>query len=80
MQFATVFKLLLASLVVGLLMMGFDLSPGEFYEGILDGVLTVWRWVVELIGGEWGRALLAGATVVVPAWLIFYFVRRRFSR
>lgn len=72
--FATVVKLVLASILVGAAMAYFDVQP-----------LSVWRWLAERVGDVLAdirahatRAftyLLLGAVVVVPIWLLFYVWR-----
>lgn len=87
MRVLTVLKLLGASLAVGLLMTAFDVAPGDVYDGLARWLvagwrwfLDAWRWLVGQLGGRIVASLLAGATIVVPLWLLFRFVRLRRRR
>ncbi len=72
--FATVFKLLLASFLVGLVLAFFDVTPREVlaWAGNLAREIAAdfWGWV------SWALSyVLIGAVVVVPVWAVFYFLR-----
>lgn len=64
-----VVKLLLISLLVGFLMAMFNLQPFQIVESAI-------RFVTNIIDtgfaafGEFGRYIVAGATLVVPIWLV----------
>lgn len=76
----TALKLLLASVVVGAVMMLFDWSPEDIYLGAWNLLKWAWNRLVELLGGQWGAAVLAGASVVVPIWAILAVIRHRRRR
>ncbi len=75
----TLFRLLLASLAVGLLLSFFDLRPEELLRGLGDAVADSFGTVVALV--RWAIPyLLLGAVVVAPVWLaaaLWRAVRRR---
>lgn len=77
--FATILRILLASLVVGMAMAWFDVQPGDILNwltGSLDDVLAnAQAWIGWTI-----KYVLLGAVVVVPIWGLWYllqFLRRR---
>lgn len=70
----TVFKLALVSLLVGLVMSWFDITPANildnFGETVVKGyeLATGWlRWMVPYI--------LLGATIVIPIWALLALLR-----
>ncbi len=70
----TVVKLLLASLVIGMLMAWFDASPIDVFVWARDGLRDAFG--DALAWAQWGvKYVLLGAIVVVPVWLAFYLIR-----
>ncbi len=76
---ATVVKLLLLSLAVGIVLAFFDISPhnillhfGESVRRLFSLIESTVRWTVPYI--------LLGATVVVPIWLIMLLWRKSQNR
>ncbi|MCB1883880.1 MAG: hypothetical protein KDG89_07780 [Geminicoccaceae bacterium] len=72
--FGTVVKLLLASLVVGMVMAYFEASPVDvFYwarDNLRDALGDLFGWA------QWSVTyVLLGAAVVVPVWLVFYLIK-----
>ena len=66
---ATVVKLVLASLVIGLVLSVLDVDPEALLENIGGTVQKIFEVLVSLI--EWTIPyILLGAVVVVPIWLI----------
>jgi peptidoglycan biosynthesis protein MviN/MurJ (putative lipid II flippase) len=68
---STLLKLLIASLVVGLVLSWLDIRPQDILK---DFGATIER-IYHLFAGfvSWaGRYILLGAVVVVPLWLIFF--------
>ena len=66
----TVFvKLLLVSLVVGALLMWLEIRPADLFHGVLNFIKRIYALgfgaVRELLD-----YIVAGAVIVVPAWLI----------
>ncbi len=65
-------QLLAVSLVLGLMLVSLDITPGS----LLGAVTDIGPSLQSLGGGLWrtgeilGACLLAGGAIVVPAWLI----------
>jgi ABC-type arginine/histidine transport system permease subunit len=66
----TVVKLLIASLIVGLVMAFLDVTPlglirnlGENFEKMFSAAVSAASWAITYI--------VMGAVIVVPIWLIF---------
>lgn len=71
---STIVKLALISLLVGIALAFFDISPRALVENlggtvveIYEVVLSFFRWAAEYI--------LLGAVVVLPIWLVFFLIR-----
>lgn len=71
---STLIRLFILSLVVGLLLSAFDVSPesllgtiGGTVESIFDAVAAAVVWAVPYV--------LIGAVVVVPVWLVLAALR-----
>jgi hypothetical protein len=71
----TIFKLLAASLVVGLVMHWFDITPrtlvahfGETVERLFREMASFAGWAIDYV--------LIGAVIVVPIWLIGFLLKR----
>lgn len=72
--FATILRILLASLVVGMAMAWLDIQPADLLHwvtGNIDEALArAQAWVV------WGvKYVLLGAVIVVPIWAVGYLLR-----
>jgi hypothetical protein len=72
---STIVKLLVASLIVGLLMRWFDVTPrtlianfGETIARTFDRLAHFAGWAVDYV--------LLGAVIVVPVWLVWFLVNR----
>lgn len=76
MRLGTIVKLIVASLAVGLLMAFFNITPMGVYRGLLDGIVWLWDEGVEAFG-NYGAVILAGASIVVPLWLLNQALKRR---
>ena len=75
-----VLKLAVISLVVGLLMSFFDVTPADLIRNAWATVQRAWELVVDFV--QWGgKYILLGAVVVVPIWgliqLLNYFSKRK---
>ena len=75
----TILKLLVASLVVGAIMMWLNVDAlgllrwaGDALHGLAQNLGAIFRWAIAPV--------LIGATVVVPIWLIMLAVRKMKSR
>lgn len=71
----TILKLLAASLLVGLVMRWFDITPrsllanfGATVERMFDALARFAGWAIDYI--------LVGAVVVVPIWLVIALIDR----
>ena len=75
----TLFRLLLAALVVGLLLSAFDLRPEALLRALGDSVANAFGELVEAV--RWAIPyVLLGAVVVAPVWLamtLWRAVRKR---
>jgi len=64
-----VWKLVIASLLVGLGLDYFNISPADLIHDIPDTVSRVYDAVIRLV--TWGgKYVLLGAIIVVPVWLL----------
>ena len=64
----TLFRLLLASFAVGLLLSVFDLRPEELLRSLDDNVREIFAKAVDLV--RWAIPyVLLGAVIVAPIWL-----------
>lgn len=62
-------RLLLLSLLVGILLAWLDLRPADLWDWAVD----LWRWMTESLFGSLTRAtdyVLLGAAIVVPVFLL----------
>lgn len=69
-------KLIVLSLVVGLVMSAFHFTPWDIYYGLRDAVLQVWHMGFDAIGRFFGYVLL-GAAIVVPAFVVIRLLSYR---
>lgn len=65
-----IWKLIIASLCVGLMLSFFNIDPVELIQNvpetfgkIIDAILSVINWA--------GKYILLGAIIVIPIWFIF---------
>ena len=76
---AVLFRLIVVSLIVGVLLMWLDINPSD----ILDGFRRFFRHLWSLGFGAIGQAadyILAGAAIVVPVWLVLRLMNMRGMR
>ena len=67
-------KLLVASLIVGLIFRALDIHPRALLRDIPDVIRDVFRLIVQI--ADWGIPyVLLGAVIVVPVWLLFTLFR-----
>lgn len=70
----TVARLVVLSLIVGLILSFFDISPQGLLRNMGATVEKIFSLVATFI--EWSLSyILIGAIVVVPIWLILWLVR-----
>ena len=75
----TVIKLAIACLLVGLVMLVLGLGPSD----ILGSGKRIVDWFIETFAGfvsGAGTYILLGAAVVLPIWLILYFLKAARNR
>lgn len=66
--FSTLTKLAIGSLLLGLLLSFFSVSPRKLLEGLGDTALEIFDIIAGMM--EWAvQYILIGAIVVVPVWL-----------
>lgn len=71
---STIIKIVVASLVVGMMLTLFDIQPQDLMRNLGDTVVDIFNIVVDLV--EWSvQYILIGAVVVVPIWLIRVAIR-----
>jgi hypothetical protein len=66
---AVIFRLVLLSILVGVVLAAVGLDPWDIVESLHRVVLNVWDMGFDAVRWVW-RYLLLGAAVVVPIWLI----------
>ncbi|MDA0675220.1 MAG: DUF6460 domain-containing protein [Proteobacteria bacterium] len=76
---SSIVKILVASLVLGLLLSLFNIRPQQLLRGLGDTALQIVKVFAELF--EWALGyILLGAVVIVPVWLIVAAVRHMRGR
>ena len=72
--FSTVVKLAVISLLVGMALAFFDITPQRLLENLGSTVIEIYRLVLRFL--RWAlEYILIGAVVVLPIWLALYLVR-----
>lgn len=71
---STVIKLLILSLIVGLILAGLNIDPKNVLYSLRDGVEHLFQMGVDLFGWAF-TYILIGAVVVIPIWLALYLLR-----
>ena len=71
---AVIFRLVLLSILVGIILKVLGLDPLNILRSIEDLVRAVWDMGFDAIVWLW-RYFLLGAAIVVPVWLIVRFIR-----
>jgi hypothetical protein len=72
--FSTVVKLAVISLLVGMALAFFDITPQRLLENLGSTVIEIYRLVLSFL--RWAlEYILIGAVVVLPIWLALYLVR-----
>lgn len=70
----TVVKLIILSLIVGLLLNWFNVSPQDLLRDIFGNIDAIAQWSVEMFGSA-ASYILLGAVIVVPIWAILFVLR-----
>ena len=63
------FRLVLLSILIGVVLSAFGLDPFNIVESILRIIRRIWEMGFDAIAWVW-RYFLLGAVIVVPIWLI----------
>jgi hypothetical protein len=71
---SVIFRLILLSILIGLIMQVLGLDPWNIFDSLRRLVLRVWDMGFDALRWLW-RYLLLGAVVVVPIWLIVRLMR-----
>jgi hypothetical protein len=70
----TVVKLILLSLIVGLLLNWFNVSPQDLLRDMFGNIDAIMKWSVDVFGSA-ASYILLGAVIVVPIWAILFLLR-----
>ena len=73
--FRTFIKLILASLVVGLVLAGLGITPADLADRAIGLASSLWQLSRDVLGWA-GSYILLGALVVLPIWLVRLLWRR----
>jgi hypothetical protein len=71
---SVIFRLVLLSILIGVILEVLGLDPWNIIESLKSLVLRIWDMGFDVVRWLW-RYLLLGAAVVVPIWLIVRLVR-----
>jgi hypothetical protein len=66
---SVLFRLILLSILIGVVLSAFGLDPFNIVESILRLIRRIWEMGFDAIAWVW-RYFLLGAVIVVPIWLI----------
>jgi hypothetical protein len=70
---STIVKIAIISLLVGLALAFFDISPRSLAENLGETVVDIYEVVLNFL--KWSlKYVLLGAVVVVPIWLVFFLI------
>ena len=71
---SVIFRLILLSLLIGVILQVLGLDPWNIFDSLRRLVLRIWDMGFDALRWLW-RYLLLGAVVVVPIWLIVRLMR-----
>lgn len=74
-DFRTIIKLTVWSLLVGMALYWLDASPADIYGWIFDKIADFWGWISQ----SGIQYVLVGASIVVPVYFIDRFMKKRKS-
>ncbi len=69
---STLFKILLASLILGFLLKFFNVDPKDLLLNFGQTLRSMFAWAGDFVAGS-VEYVLIGAIIVVPIWLIVFF-------
>ncbi|WP_306120026.1 MULTISPECIES: DUF6460 domain-containing protein [unclassified Roseitalea] len=74
----TIIKLLVISLLVGMVMSVFEIAPLDVFVAVRDFVVNLWEsgWAALGRFGDW---LILGASVVIPIFIVIRILNYRRS-
>ncbi|MCU0831240.1 MAG: DUF6460 domain-containing protein [Rhizobiaceae bacterium] len=62
-------KLLIASLLVGIVLAALDWTPRDVYARVIDLFVSLWEAGFEALG-RFGEYVLLGAAIVIPVFIV----------
>ncbi len=65
-----IWKLIIASLCVGLLLSFFNIDPVELINDVPETLGRILEVILDIVNWA-GKYILLGAIIVIPIWLIF---------
>ena len=68
------FRLILLSIVVGVILSAVGLDPWNILRSVEDLVRAIWNMGFDAVRWVW-RYFLLGAVLVIPIWLVLRLVR-----
>lgn len=71
-----ILKLLVASLLLGIVLATFGLSPRDIYQRAFDLVQSVWNLGFDAIL-RFGDYIMLGAAIVVPVFIVLRLMKMR---
>jgi len=71
----TVFKILIASLVLGFILKFLEIDPKDLLLNFGETIQSAFAWAGEFVAGS-VEYVLIGAVIVVPIWLIVFLIGR----
>jgi uncharacterized protein DUF6460 len=71
---SVIFRLILLSILIGVILQVLGLDPWNIIESLRGLVLRIWNMGFDAVRWLW-RYLLLGAVVVVPIWLVVRLMR-----
>ena len=69
----TVFKILIASLVLGFILKFLEINPKDLLLNFGETVQSAFAWAGDFVASS-VEYVLVGAVIVIPIWLIVFFV------
>lgn len=67
----TIFKLLLASLILGFVLNFFEIDPKDLLQNFGETIQNLFAWAGDFVAAS-VQYVLVGAVIVVPIWLIVF--------
>jgi hypothetical protein len=71
---AVIFRLVLLSILIGIILKVLGLDPLNIIRSIQDLVRSIWNMGFDAVVWLW-RYFLLGAVIVIPVWLVVRLVR-----